>query len=137
MTGNDTNMSIQPTSRGADNQDHYQVRERTSAELERTERQLKANLALIDAHSPAQGPITSHLRAIDAELAERAGNQQASQNCDPLAALSEEYGNEWNMRHPGKYVADHRWLDVTLISDSAPGLAEKLHSFTELIRDLP
>ena len=58
-------------------------------------------------------------------------------SCDPLTALSNEYGAEWNVRHPGKYVADHRQLDVTLISDSVPGLADKLRAFTELIRDLP
>jgi hypothetical protein len=58
-------------------------------------------------------------------------------SCDPLTALSNEYGAEWNVRHPGKYVADHRRLDVTLISDSVPGLAAKLRAFTELIRDLP
>jgi hypothetical protein len=58
-------------------------------------------------------------------------------SCDPLTALDNEYRAEWNVRHPGKYVADHRRLDVTLISDSVPGLAEKLRAFTELIRDLP
>jgi len=58
-------------------------------------------------------------------------------SCDPLTALSNEYGAEWNVRHPGKYVADHRRLDVTLISDSVPGLADKLRAFTELVRDLP
>jgi hypothetical protein len=34
-------------------------------------------------------------------------------------------------------MADHRWIDVTLISDSVSGLAEKLRKFTELIKDLP
>jgi hypothetical protein len=58
-------------------------------------------------------------------------------SCDPLTALSNEYGAEWNVRHPGKYVADHRRLDVTLTSDSVRGLAEKLRAFTELIKDLP
>lgn len=58
-------------------------------------------------------------------------------SCDPLTTLSNEYGAEWNVWHPGKYVADHRRLDVTLISDSVPGLADKLRTFTELIRDLP
>ena len=57
-------------------------------------------------------------------------------SCDPLTALSNEYGAEWTVRHPGKYVADHRHLDVTLISDSVRGLAEKLRTFTELTRDL-
>lgn len=55
-------------------------------------------------------------------------------SCDPLTALSNEYSAEWELRHPGKYVADHRRLDVTLISDSVSGLAEKLRAFTELIR---
>jgi hypothetical protein len=58
-------------------------------------------------------------------------------SCDPLAALGNEYGDEWDVRHPGKYVADHRRLDVTLMSDSVSGLAEKLRSFTDLTRDLP
>lgn len=58
-------------------------------------------------------------------------------SADPLAALSNEYGAEWNLWQPGRYVADHRRLDVTLISDSVPGLADKLRAFTELIRDLP
>jgi hypothetical protein len=38
---------------------------------------------------------------------------------------------------PGRYVADHRRIDVTLISDSVSGLADKLRAFTELIKDLP
>jgi hypothetical protein len=46
-------------------------------------------------------------------------------SCDPLNALGNEYGAEWNVRHPGKYVADHRRLDVTLISDSVPGPSRK------------
>lgn len=136
MTGNNAGMSIQPA-RGADNQDHYSVRQRTVAELERIRRQLKANLGLTSPDSPARVPIESHMRAIDVELAERAGNQRASEGCDPLTALSDEYAAEWKVQHPGKYVADHRRLDVTLISDSVSGLAEKLHAFTELIRDLP
>ena len=58
-------------------------------------------------------------------------------SCDPLTALSNEYGAEWKVRQPGRYVADHRRTDVTLISDSVSGLADKLRTFTELIRDLP
>jgi hypothetical protein len=57
--------------------------------------------------------------------------------CDPLTALSNEYRSEWNVHKPGKYVADHRRLDVTLISDSVSGLTEKLRAFTELIKDMP
>jgi hypothetical protein len=58
-------------------------------------------------------------------------------SADPLTALNNEYGAEWSVRHPGGYVADHRRLDVRLISDSVPELAEKLRTFTELIKDLP
>ncbi len=61
----------------------------------------------------------------------------APMSADPLITLSNEYGAEWRVWQPGRYVADHRRLDVTLISDSIPGLAEKLRAFTELIRDLP
>lgn len=58
-------------------------------------------------------------------------------SADPLAALNNEYGAEWNVQRPGRYVADHRRLDVRLISDSVPELAEKLRAFTELIKSLP
>ena len=58
-------------------------------------------------------------------------------SCDPLAELSDRYETDWKVSHPGRYVADHRRLDVTLISDSIPGLAEKLRAFTDLIKDLP
>lgn len=63
------------------------------------------------------------------------GTEPAS--ADPLTALSNEYGAEWNVSRPGRYVADHRRLDVSLIADSPAGLAAKLRAFTELIRDLP
>ena len=56
---------------------------------------------------------------------------------DPLRALSNEYETEWKVWKPGRYVADHRRIDVTLVSDSVSGLAEKLRAFTELIKDLP
>jgi hypothetical protein len=52
-------------------------------------------------------------------------------SADPLTALNNEYGAEWNVRHPGRYVADHRRLGVTLISDSVPELVEKLRAFTK------
>jgi hypothetical protein len=45
----------------------------TSGELERTRRQLRASLALARPGSPALVPILAQLRAIDAELAGRAG----------------------------------------------------------------
>ena len=124
------------------------VRHLTTAELERTKRELHANLGLITAHSPAQVPIQAHIKAIDAELAERAENQKANESavvstetepagCDPFTALSNDYAAEWKVWKPGRYVADHLRIDVTLISDSVSGLAEKLRAFTELIKDLP
>jgi len=61
----------------------------------------------------------------------------ASISADPLTALNNEYGAEWKVWRPGRYVADHRRLDVTLISDSVLELAEKLRTFTELIKGLP
>ncbi len=58
-------------------------------------------------------------------------------SCDPLTALSNEYGAEWNVRHPGKYVADHRRLNVTADLGFCPGPGRKAAHATELIRDLP
>ncbi len=57
---------------------YHDVKQLTTAELERTKRELQANLGLITPGSPAHVPIKAHMRAIDTELAERAGNQQAS-----------------------------------------------------------
>jgi hypothetical protein len=54
----------------------HDVRQRTTPELELTMRQLRANLGLITPDSPAHVPILAHMRAIGAELAGRAGNQQ-------------------------------------------------------------
>ena len=127
---------------------YHDVKHLTTAELERTKRDLHANLGLITPHSPAHVPIQAHMKAIDAELTERAGNQRANgsaavstgtepTNCDPLTALSNEYEAEWKVKKPGRYVADHRRLDVTLMSDSVTGLAEKLRAFTELMKELP
>jgi hypothetical protein len=52
------------------------VRQLTTAELELRMRELRANLSLISPDSPAHVPILAHMRAVDAELAGRAGNQQ-------------------------------------------------------------
>jgi hypothetical protein len=54
----------------------HDVRQLTTAELERTMRELRANLSLISPDSPAHVSILAHMRAIDAELAGRAGNYQ-------------------------------------------------------------
>ncbi len=55
----------------------HDVSQLTTAELELTRRQLRANLALTAPGSPAHVPILAHIQAIDAELAGRTGNQQA------------------------------------------------------------
>ncbi len=68
---------IRQISRDSDNPDHYSVRQLSTAELERTRRELKANLGLIYPDSPAHVPIKSHMRAIDSELAKRASGHQA------------------------------------------------------------
>jgi hypothetical protein len=40
---------------------------------------------------------------------------------DPqLEELSEEFGTEWRVWRPGRYVADHPRLDVALVSDTVP-----------------
>jgi hypothetical protein len=57
----------------------HDVRQLTTAELERTMRDLRANLGLINPDSPAHVPILAHMRAIDAELTRRAGNQQPAE----------------------------------------------------------
>ncbi len=38
---------------------------------------------------------------------------------------------------PGRYVADHRRLDVSLISDTIADLADKLRRFITMTKDLP
>jgi hypothetical protein len=127
---------------------YHDVSQLTKAELERGMRDLQASLGLITPGSPAYVPIQAQMRAIDAELAGRAEHQKVSgsaavftgtepMGCDPLTALSNEYGAEWKVWQPGRYMADHRRIDVTLVSDSVPGLAEKLRAFTGLIKDLP
>ena len=54
----------------------HDVRQLTTAALELTKRELRANLGLISPGSPAHVPILAQMRAIDAELARRAGDQQ-------------------------------------------------------------
>ena len=56
----------------------HDVRQLTLAELERTKRELQANLDLLNPDSPAHVPIQAHMQAIDTELSQRAGNRQAS-----------------------------------------------------------
>jgi hypothetical protein len=64
----------------------HDVSQLTTAELELTMRQLRANLGLITRDSPARTPILAHMRAIDTELAERTGNRQP--------AISQPHGSE-------------------------------------------
>ncbi len=78
MAEHDERARIRQVGRRNDNQDHYCVRKQTTAELERVKRELQANLGLITDDSPAHVPIQAHMRAIDTELAERAGNHYVS-----------------------------------------------------------
>jgi hypothetical protein len=48
----------------------------TASELERTRRELAANLALVRPDSPTRVPILAHISAIDTELARRTGQSQ-------------------------------------------------------------
>jgi hypothetical protein len=61
----------------------HDVRQLTTAELERAKRDLRTSLALITPHSPAQVPIQARMQAIETELAGRTGNQQARENHNP------------------------------------------------------
>jgi hypothetical protein len=74
----DERARIRQVSRRNDDQDHYCVRQQATAELERVKRELRANLGLITADSPARVPIQAHMRAIDTELAKRADRHHAS-----------------------------------------------------------
>jgi hypothetical protein len=65
---------IRKVSRRSDDPDYYSVRQLSTAELERTRRELTANLGLISPDSPAHVPIKLHMQAIHAELAARAAN---------------------------------------------------------------
>jgi hypothetical protein len=57
---------------------------------------------------------------------------------DPeLDELSRDFGEEWVLWRPGRYVADHRRLDVSLISDTVADLADKLRRFITMTKDLP
>ncbi len=72
MAEQDERARIRQAGRRHDNQDHYCVRQLTTAELERVKRELQANLGLITDDSPARVPIQAHMQAINTELAERA-----------------------------------------------------------------
>src|SRR6266705_331249 len=50
---------------------HPEIIQLTTDELERTRRELAANLALVRPGSPARAPIQAQMAAIDAELAAR------------------------------------------------------------------
>ena len=75
----DQRARIRQAGRRNGNQDHYYVKQQTTAELERVKRELQANLGLVTADSPARVPIQAHMRAIDTELAVRADNYHAGE----------------------------------------------------------
>ncbi len=53
------------------NHDHYDVSGLSTKDLEQTRRDLAANLAFLLPGSPAQVPVSAHLRAVNAELTRR------------------------------------------------------------------
>ena len=78
MAEQEQRARIRQASRRNDDRDHYCVRQQTTTELERAKRDLRANLGLVTADSPARVPIQNHLRAVDAELADRADGHDVS-----------------------------------------------------------
>lgn len=58
--------------RTEDRQDTYRVRELSTMELERTRRELRAQVSLVKPRSAALAPIAMHLDAVTAELDRRA-----------------------------------------------------------------
>jgi hypothetical protein len=66
----------QPRTQAGQSQQHCRPRDvsgLTASELERTRRELAANLALVRPDSPARGPILTHITTIGTELARRSG----------------------------------------------------------------
>jgi hypothetical protein len=58
----------------------HDVKQLTTAELERAKRELQANLGLISPDSPAHVPIQAQMRAIDTELAERTDDLKSNED---------------------------------------------------------
>lgn len=54
-----------------DRADAYGVREQSTAELERTRRELRAQVGFVRAGSPALTPVMRHLDAVNAEIDRR------------------------------------------------------------------
>jgi hypothetical protein len=67
---------------------YYDVGQLSTAELTSAMRELRANLGLLTPDSPAHVPVLAHMRAIDAELAGRAGNRPSGGH-PPAAPLLE------------------------------------------------
>jgi len=60
----------------------------TYGELQRTRRELAANLALVRPGSPARVPIEAHMSAVDAELAEHATLTARQMTGEPLPRVT-------------------------------------------------
>jgi hypothetical protein len=54
-----------------------------------------------------------------------------------LDELSKEFGEEWVVWRPGRYAADHCRFDVSLVSDTVAGLADRLRCFIGMTKGLP
>jgi len=84
----------------------HDVRGLTTGELERARRELRVSPALVRPDSPARAPIRAHLRAIDAELAER-GTAPAGQLPGSLRrGLEQDAGGSGLGRGLGARAAD-------------------------------
>ena len=83
----------------------YDVRRLTSGELDRTMRELRANLALVRPGSPALVPILAHLDAIDAEVAAR-GAAQLSQRGRHHQSPPEQLGRIGELSDQRSFLRD-------------------------------
>jgi hypothetical protein len=116
-------------------------------DLMRALRELRSGMDLLLDDSPARPLMRAQVIAVQKEIANRPVNAN-EETGEPavrsgqdekalLVALEREYHDEWRVWKPGNYAADHKRIDVGLVSGSLEGLADKLRIFTELIKDLP
>jgi len=78
----------------------------TTAELERTRRDLQASLALARPGSAACVPILAHLDAIDAELARRSADQTLALCSCGFASDDRSWFDDHLFQHPGHHERD-------------------------------
>src|SRR5260370_16238854 len=79
----------------------------TTAELERTRRDLQASLALARPGSAACVPILAHLDAIEAELARRSADQTLALCSCGFASDDRSWFDAHLLQHPPHHQRDH------------------------------